>query len=415
MVDSYSQRVPSKGLHDLHAHISGSVSSKDLFDLMASNEGNQQYLERLTALTGSFFPDFANSILTSGYTDKLRQEFHEKFTYGEDKKRLDKGNSFVNILSRFPLINFVLENGDTRSAAAEKICYTAVSEGVSYIELRADPFSPVRAGTAKNPVDVIRQYVSGIKSAVDSTDGFEANLTLSIAKQHYVDTSGSPDQKRLSELENGLYTIAKTINRDDDLSRFVVGLDAVNREVLPLGYLKKSFDLMRDECGLVSVPHAGESPRSIEEGLENILSSIYDLGARRIGHALAAVVDPYNYIGKVDDFGVRYTEKRADRIYELQQLTLMEMVSSGVAVETNPTANLMVSDMKSLRDHPVDRFIRKGIPVVIGTDDKGIFGKSLAEEIYSISKAKDFSQETVSSLVENSKKYSIKSLTPGNR
>ncbi|MCL4398935.1 hypothetical protein M1293_00270 [Candidatus Parvarchaeota archaeon] len=404
--------IPDNGLYDLHAHISGSVKPETLFDLILRYRLYKVKREQLYRLLEPFCPGLIDSLAKeSGYQEDDRRYFIDNFVYNENSRVLKKTMSnFKSILQRFPVVNVVLCNGRIRTEATEAVCVDSYTEGVRYLELRADPFSPVRAGTAADPVDVINEYVAGIENAMSKLDGFEANLTLGIAKQHYVDDLGRPDSQKIGNLEKQMEKIDEHLSHHRNASDIVVGIDAVNQEILPMKSLEGVFRYAREEMGLVAVPHAGESPRSLEEGLDNIMESIHSLHSARIGHGLAAIIDPNIYFRQKDDFGKEYTKGRIDRIIQRQEDVLDELKDSGVAVEINPTANIMVSDIKDFADHPIRKLMNKKIPVVIGTDDKGIFGKSLKSEIFSVSKAQNFSSEDVSKLIEDSKKYSIKNI-----
>ncbi len=108
--------------------------------------------------------------------------------------------------------------------------------------------------------------------------------------------------------------------------------------------------------GLHRLIHAGEvgPPRAVREAVEL-------LGCERIGHGIAALRDP-----------------------RLQAL----LIERGTVLELCPTSNLRTGALArqirrenaGLRDHPLPRFFRAGIPVVLATDDPALFDTTLVRE-----------------------------------
>ncbi len=109
------------------------------------------------------------------------------------------------------------------------------------------------------------------------------------------------------------------------------------------------------ELGMRKLIHAGEigGPDKIREAIEL-------LGAERIGHGIAAIHDP----------------------------ALMELVTErGIPMEVCPVSNfrtgalaLQVNKAATLKEHPLLPLFRRGVPVVLSTDDPAMFHTSLTEE-----------------------------------
>ena len=133
---------------------------------------------------------------------------------------------------------------------------------------------------------------------------------------------------------------------------FGVGGDEL---ALPAAELRPAYDLAR-EAGLRAVAHAGEigPPQAIREAIEI-------LGAERIGHGIAAALDP----------------------------ALMErLASDGVTLEICPTSNLRTgalarqfgAESASLDRHPLKSFFDRGLRVALSTDDPAMFETDLIAE-----------------------------------
>jgi aminodeoxyfutalosine deaminase len=130
-------------------------------------------------------------------------------------------------------------------------------------------------------------------------------------------------------------------------------------------------------CGLRKLIHAGEigGPQVIRDALEQ-------LGVERIGHGISAIHEP----------------------------ALMDLLAARrVVLEVCPVSNLRTGSLArqlhsaapSLRDHPLPRLLRHGIPVVLSTDDPSMFHTSLREE-YRQAQEMGMSEEELADLVANS-------------
>ncbi|MGH9703481.1 MAG: adenosine deaminase [Candidatus Acidiferrales bacterium] len=124
---------------------------------------------------------------------------------------------------------------------------------------------------------------------------------------------------------------------------------------LPAESFRRAYDIARD-AGLHSHVHAGEvgGPQSIREAIEF-------LGAERIGHGIAAMLDP----------------------------ALMDwMAARGMPVENCPTSNICTGALArqlgraeaNLAQHPLPEFMRKNMRVVLSTDDPAMFHTDLMGE-----------------------------------
>lgn len=93
-----------------------------------------------------------------------------------------------------------------------------------------------------------------------------------------------------------------------------------------------------------------------EDGLpENILDSINILGARRIGHGIAAALDNSGQLFKV------LREKK-------------------ITLETNPWSNYITRAVPVLEEHPLKLFLQSGLRVTIGADDPEALDTNLNKE-----------------------------------
>jgi len=110
------------------------------------------------------------------------------------------------------------------------------------------------------------------------------------------------------------------------------------------------------ELGLHRVMHAGEVG-----GPEKIRKAIDLLGAERIGHGIAAIHDP------------TLMDVLAERRIPLE-------VCPGSNLKTGALARQLHDEAVRIEDHPLPKFLRHGIPVVLSTDDPAMFHTTLQAE-----------------------------------
>jgi hypothetical protein len=58
-----------------------------------------------------------------------------------------------------------------------------------------------------------------------------------------------------------------------------------------------------------------------------------------------------------------------------------QLISSDVTLESCPTSNVLLGRMDDYVQHPITGFIRDGLRVTVSSDDPGIFGTTIEEEI----------------------------------
>ncbi|MBF0377673.1 MAG: hypothetical protein HQK72_09335 [Desulfamplus sp.] len=113
-----------------------------------------------------------------------------------------------------------------------------------------------------------------------------------------------------------------------------------------------------------------------------------------------------------------------ENLRELQDILLSELYERGVVLEVLPTSNVRISFYKNHEEHHIWRWLgvqdgysslSKMPPVVIGTDDTGIFSTNILNEYYHIyyqltkrcSQPHNKALEILKQLVDNSKTYAF--------
>jgi adenosine deaminase/aminodeoxyfutalosine deaminase len=139
----------------------------------------------------------------------------------------------------------------------------------------------------------------------------------------------------------------------------------------PAEWFKDVFAYAKS-AGLHLTAHAGEgtSPEAVWEALV--------LGAERIGHGIAAVRDP----------GL-----------------LRHLRDRGIPLEISITSNLVTGVVKRLDDHPVRALYDAQVPIILNTDDPGMFGCTLVDEYRLAARAFGFTETELRAIAENGFRY----------
>lgn len=105
--------------------------------------------------------------------------------------------------------------------------------------------------------------------------------------------------------------------------------------------------------GLGVTIHAGEVPAMGPAGIDSVRQAVFECGASRIGHGLAAAAEP----------GL-----------------LAELAERRILVELCPGSNLATGNLERLAEHPLRDFLAAGVPCCLNTDDRTLFGLDLRGE-----------------------------------
>jgi aminodeoxyfutalosine deaminase len=142
------------------------------------------------------------------------------------------------------------------------------------------------------------------------------------------------------------------------------------------------------QLGLHRLMHAGEvgGPEKIREAIEM-------LGVERIGHGIAAINDP------------ELMDLLAERRIPLEICPASNM-------KTGALARQLRRENVTIEDHPLPKFLRHGIPVVLSTDDPAMFHTTLRAE-YANAARMGLHEEELARIVEMGFEHAFSSAGEG--
>ena len=191
----------------------------------------------------------------------------------------------------------------------------------------------------------------------------------------------------------------------------------------------KDFNHRHPDRALAILYHVGESfnDKSLESAVRWVHEAA-DFGAHRLGHAISLGVDPALYgnhtrnesvAERIDQlnydlnhrdglakFGIpmdvaaikqelqrlkalpadclltiEYEDAKLDEIRLRQKYAIDCIHALGAVIEVCPTSNRRIAGITSPEHHPLRQFLASDAPFIIATDDPGIFGTTLADEL----------------------------------
>lgn len=147
-----------------------------------------------------------------------------------------------------------------------------------------------------------------------------------------------------------------------------VGIDLAGDESnYPPALFARAVGLAR-EAGLGITVHAGEFA-----GPSSIWTSIYQLGAHRLGHGIRAVEDP-------------------ELLHYLRE--------HSVTLEICPSSNLRLGLVNALGTHPLKKLMAAGVQVTINSDDPVLLSTDLSRELHLVADALQLNLDEITELLQ---------------
>ena len=405
---------------ELHVHVGGCLYAEDLLEL-----GRDVYTEVDWSLFVRSYeeafgvrPDPERLFREGLRSEKGRERFCRHYVY-----RQEDGGDFSRFQAKFDLLICLYRYWAQHLHREEEVLWRIVErhrrEGLDYVEYRA--MFPV-----DDPVRFLHFHRTNARVFQQAcTRDFTARYLISL-----------PRGAALA----GYELVQQLLAEDPELIPSVVGLDfCFFEEGHPPEKLRSFFarleaDNQRRPAQALEVAyHVGEV--YFDKSLESAARWCHQaaqLGARRLGHAIALGLDPEVSLARrpgaheaepvaerlaqitydleqareLEAFGVEvdrgrlereqaelqgrapvemisrpYTVQRLEEVRRRQGFVLAELTRLGVCIESCPTSNLRIGGVPSPAQHPLWRFLRSEVGLAIGADDPGIFDMPLAAEV----------------------------------
>ncbi len=406
---------------ELHVHLGGCLYAADLLELSRDRAHEIDWELYIDSYAQSFGtkPDpprlIADALESTGGFDRFRRHY----VVGEE----DSGD-FARFQAKINLAICVYRHW-MRVGRADELARHIIdrqrSQGLEFTEIRA-----MSGSATEDPDGFLRFHCTNAQVLREcSGDGFEGRYIISL-----------PRWEPLA----GLAVVEKLLDTAPELVPTIVGLDFCFFEegyppktTSPFFERLNAFNTKHPERALEVVYHVGEV--FFDKSLESAVRWVHEaaeLGARRLGHALALGIEPevavarrpdahesepagervdqirYDLTNKpmleacgveVDEKGLTaeleelsgsppsksisrpYSAQRLEDVRRRQNAVLKRLTELGTVIESCPTSNLRIASLPVAAAHPLARFLQAGVQVVIGADDPGVFDISLESEV----------------------------------
>lgn len=247
-------------------------------------------------------------------------------------------------------------------------------EGVTQFQLRVGP--KLNIHETKNRLTSMNEGFELIENKYKLNKFAKIILTfIQDKKGHFINYSDDVldyifkqiyDRKDLTQRVIGFDFSGPENSRDWKAIRLVI--EKINKFNYNLNAKKGVF--------LETMVHAGEyvDTQKYEETIEQI-KKIIDLKINRISHGTMLWI-PALYIN----------EEKIEKI-DLRQIEMLKLISNNkIILEICPSANFLLSPLKSLNQIPFTKLQKLGVSFTINTDNKGIYKTTLKKEYSMIRK-----------------------------
>ena len=231
------------------------------------------------------------------------------------------------------------------SKQIELLYSTLQEDNIKYAEIRCSPYNYTRYQSALKVLEQITGAFQHLMDASERQNRCHVNLIIIITRKDEGDLSSISKHLALA------VTAASNNYRQDGKCR-VVGVDLAGYETKATraSYYQHDFTGVH-RCGLAVTAHAGEN-----DDAEGIWQAVFQLNARRIGHAL--------HLFQAKDLIQTFSDRQ-------------------IAVEMCPYANYQIKGFYPMpgkeAKYPLLQYLRAGIPVTVNTDNIGISSAGLTD------------------------------------
>ncbi|MDB4883727.1 MAG: adenosine deaminase [Gemmatimonadetes bacterium] len=263
--------------------------------------------------------------------------------------RVDDARDLEDYLERFAITLSVLQTESALERAAYELAEDAARDGVRYIEVRYAPILNVRGGLSLE--QAVEAPLRGLERA-ERDHGIVGRVILCAIRNMMPSLS-----REVAELAVGYR------------HRGVVGFDLAGGEARnPARLHAEAFDFARAH-DLACTCHAGEG-----DGAESVREALHDCGAHRLGHATRLIED-----AALTDY---CNDQR-------------------IPLEICLTSNVQTHAVQSYEAHPLREYYRRGLNVVLNTDNRLMSDVTLTDEYLHAAHDLEFTFEQLAEIAMN--------------
>lgn len=297
-------------------------------------------------LEGTIRPDAAVKLAARHSVTLTREEVVARYNY------LD----FLGFIETFKWVTSFLRDPADYALITRNLCEELVRQNVVYAEIT------ISVGVMLRRMQNVEANFAAIRETAQSVpfSRLRTGWIFDAARQFGADAAMEVSRSAVKLQHSGVIA-------------FGMGGDELS---FPTVNFRPAYDLARSQ-GLRLVCHAGEvgGPELVREAIEL-------LNAERIGHGIAVMRDP------------ALVETLTSRRVVLENCPTSNICTGALAKQTEkPNA--------TLADHPLPKFLARGLPVTLSTDDPGMFHTDLLTE-YSRAAEMGLSNEQLLRLAEES-------------
>ncbi len=406
---------------ELHVHLGGCLYADDLLDLCSDQAEKIDWTLYADSYEQAYGkqPDPPALIAAALEGAEGYDRFRRHYVVGPED-----GGDFARFQAKFNLAICVYRHWHRLGREDEmvrRLIERLRTQDLEYVEVRA-----MTGSATGDPIEFLDFHQTNAKIIREcSGRGFEGRYIVSLPRWEPIEA---------------LKVVEKLLQDSPELVPTIVGVDFCHFEegyppktTRPFFEHLKAFNARHPERALDVTYHVGEV--FFDKSLESAVRWVHEaaeLGARRLGHALALGMDPEVAVSRLP--GAHESEPASERVdqinYDLENKTLLEatgvevdvknlqaeleelchvdpatsisrsysferleevrhrqnmvlrrLEELGTVVESCPTSNLRIASLPAPQAHPLTRFVDAGVQVVIGADDPGLFDITLASEV----------------------------------